>query len=400
MKITVVGIGYVGLSLAVLLSIKNEVVAIDISKEKVDLINRNISPIEDKEISEYLSSKKLNLSASINGKKEYKNSDFVIVATPTNYDDETNMFDTSSVESVVKDIIETNPNATIIIKSTVGVGFTNFIHEEYPNSVILFSPEFLREGKALYDNLHPSRIIVGVPSKEAKYLKEANEFANMLKSESLKENVEVFIMCSTEAEAVKLFSNTYLALRVSYFNELDTFATLKGLNAKDIVDGVSADPRIGDFYNNPSFGYGGYCLPKDTKELKSNFKNIPENLITAVVQSNMTRKKFIYEDVVNKLPKDVKKEDIVIGIYKLAMKFGSDNFRYSSILDIIDLFNKNGYKVTVYEPSLKNKKCPFALVEDVEEFKKISSVILANRFDPVLSDVVDKVYTKDLFRRD
>lgn len=389
MKITVAGTGYVGLSLAVLLSQKNEVTALDVIPEKVEMINNKKSPIKDEYIEKYLKEKELNLKATIDYKEALKDADFVIISTPTNYDEKTNYFDTSSVEDIIKKVKEiNNPKTTMVVKSTIPVGFIKSIKEKYNIENIMFSPEFLREGKALYDNLYPSRIIIGDKSEKGKI------FANLLKEASLREDVEVLFMGSTEAEAVKLFSNTYLALRVSYFNELDTYAEIKGLNTKDIIEGVCLDPRIGNHYNNPSFGYGGYCLPKDTKQLKANYKDVPENLISAIVQSNSTRKDHIAQMIIDKNPK-------VVGIYRLTMKSGSDNFRASAIQGIMKRVKAKGIEVVVYEPTLKedvffNSK----VVNNLEEFKAISDVVIANRIDDNISDIKEKIYTRDLFCKD
>lgn len=389
MKIAVTGIGYVGLSLATLLSQSNEVFALDISEEKVRKINKRISPIKDDDIENYFKEKKLNLKATLDYKEAFSNARFIIISTPTNYDEKKNFFDTSSVEDIIKKVISMHDdNMIIIIKSTVPVGFVENMKEKYRTNNIIFSPEFLREGRALYDNLYPSRIIVGEKSERAE------EFAKLLKDSCLKESVIVKYMNSTEAEAVKLFANTYLALRVAYFNELDTYAEIKKLNTKDIIEGVCLDPRIGNYYNNPSFGYGGYCLPKDTKQLKANYKDIPENLISAIVESNETRKNYIAREIMNKHPK-------VVGIYRLAMKSGSDNFRSSAIQGVMEKIKENNIEVVVYEPKLfENDFFNSRVVEDIGEFKAISDVILANRYDELLSDVKEKIYTRDLFSRD
>lgn len=389
MKIAVAGTGYVGLSLATLLSQKNEVIALDVIPEKVEKINKRISPIKDEYIEKYFNEKQLNLKATLDYKEAFKDSEFVIISTPTNYDEEKNFFDTSSVEDIIKKVISMNDNnITMVVKSTIPVGFIENIKQKYNINNIFFSPEFLREGKALYDNLYPSRIIVGEKNKKAK------EFAKILIDSAEKKNVETLFMSSTEAEAVKLFANTYLALRVAYFNELDTYALTKGLNSRDIIKGVCLDPRIGDQYNNPSFGYGGYCLPKDTKQLLANYKDVPQNLIEAIVNSNKTRKDFITEEIIKTKPQ-------VVGIYRLTMKTGSDNFRASAIQDIIKNLRANNIEVIIYEPTLtKNEFNGFKVINDINEFKMKSSIILANRQESLLDDVEDKVYTRDLFSRD
>ena len=389
MKIAVAGTGYVGLSLATLLSKKNEVIALDIIPEKVEMINSRISPIKDEYIEKYFKEKKLNLKATLDYNEALKDAEYVIISTPTNYDEEKNYFDTSSVEDIIKKVIEVgNQKTTMVVKSTIPVGFIKSIKEKYNIDNIFFSPEFLREGKALYDNLYPSRIIVGEKSERAEI------FAKLLLDSAEKKEVNVLYMDSTEAEAVKLFANTYLALRVAYFNELDTYAEIKGLNAKDIINGVCLDPRIGNHYNNPSFGYGGYCLPKDTKQLLANYKDVPQNLIQAIVTANSTRKEFITEEVLSKKPE-------VVGIYRLTMKSGSDNFRSSAIQDIIKNLRANNIKVIIYEPTLNKEEFDgFKVVNDINKFKTTSSIILANRQEELLNDVQEKVYTRDLYTRD
>lgn len=389
MKIAVAGTGYVGLSLATLLSQNNEVIALDIIPEKVEKINNRISPIKDEYIEKYFKEKSLNLKATVDYKDAFKNADFVIISTPTNYDEEKNFFDTSSVEDIIKKVISMNDdNITMVVKSTIPVGFIRSIRKKYNIDNIFFSPEFLREGKALYDNLYPSRIIVGEKNEKAK------KFAKLLIDAAEKKDIETLFMDSTEAEAVKLFANTYLALRVAYFNELDTYAITKGLNSRDIIKGVCLDPRIGNQYNNPSFGYGGYCLPKDTKQLLANYKDVPQNLIEAIVNANKTRKDFITDEILKTKPE-------VVGIYRLTMKTGSDNFRASAIQDIIKNLRANNIKVIIYEPTLNEDAFNgFEIINDINKFKEISSIILANRKENLLEDVSDKVYTRDLFSRD
>lgn len=397
MTITIAGTGYVGLSNAIILAQNHKVFAVDIVPEKVEMLNKRISPISDKEIEEYLAEKELDFTATLDGEAAFSQSDYVVISTPTNYDENKNYFDTSSVEAVIEKVIKCNPNAIMVVKSTVPVGFTENVRAKYGSENIIFSPEFLREGRALYDNLYPSRIIVGIPAGDDRLMAAGKKFAEMLQEGALKENIPTLFLNPTEAEAVKLFANTYLALRVSYFNELDTYAELKGLDAKQIIEGVGLDPRIGDHYNNPSFGYGGYCLPKDTKQLLANFSGVPENIVEAIVNANDTRKAYVADKIIEKSGK----EKPVVGIYRLIMKANSDNFRQSAIQSVIRIMESKGAEIIIFEPTLKEDEfCGFKVIHGFDEFVAAADVIAANRMTDELNSCIEKVYTRDIYFRD